>query len=211
MSMNLRLRGSRSLAAALLLVLGAAGTGRASYCGGAGYRCCPAPVVQAQCNTVALAPQCQTLTQTTYETVVENQPYTVMATRYRTAYRAESYTVLRPAYETTQVARNYCVTRPVYETVNYVQRRCIASTAPSYQTQRLRAALHRLQAPSTQTSYQQRRYCVNRPVYADVRRWSGATRSCKPVYRDGRTSSGSYTVMPAGLRRRRSGWSGATP
>ena len=68
-----------------LTVLGAAAPSWASYGGGACFRCAPAPVVQTQCNVVALAPQCQTVTQTVYETVYENQPYTVMETRYRQA------------------------------------------------------------------------------------------------------------------------------
>ena len=89
------LRMLRSVAA-VLVVLGTAGPAWATYCGGACYRSCPAPVVETQCNVVALAPQCQTLMQTAYETVYENQAYTVMQTRYRTEYRAENYTVMRP-------------------------------------------------------------------------------------------------------------------
>ena len=36
--------------------------------------------------------------QTVYETVYENQPYTVMETRYRQAYQTENYTVMRPVH-----------------------------------------------------------------------------------------------------------------
>ena len=53
-------------------------------------------MIQTQCNVVALAPQCQTVSQTVYETVYENQPYTVMETRYRQAYTTQQYTVMRP-------------------------------------------------------------------------------------------------------------------
>ena len=53
---------------AVLGVLAWGSPGQATYGGGACHRCGPAPVVQTQ--AVALAPQCQTVQQTVYETVV---------------------------------------------------------------------------------------------------------------------------------------------
>src|SRR5215210_3758545 len=70
-------------AGAALLVLGLCGPAWATYGGGASYRCCSAPVVVAQCDVAALAPQCQTVLQTVHETVYESQPVTVLQTRYR--------------------------------------------------------------------------------------------------------------------------------
>src|SRR5262245_50567392 len=119
--MSSRVRMARGALAAALGVLALGSSARATYCGAASYRCCPAPVVQAQCNVVALAPQCQNVVQTAYETVYENQPYTVMETRYRMAYRTETYPVMRPVYRTTNVTRTYNVMRPVYQT-SYRQR-----------------------------------------------------------------------------------------
>ena len=79
------LRMSCPFAGAALALMVMAGEARATYGGGACSRCTPAPVIQTQCNVVALAPQCQTVAQTVYETVYDTQPYTVMETRYRQA------------------------------------------------------------------------------------------------------------------------------
>ena len=98
-----------------------------------------------------------------YETVYENQPYTVMETRYRTAYRTENYTVMRPVTETTQVARKYTVMKPVYQTINQP------------------APLYRLQARSTRPQRLERRYTVMRPVYQTVNQRAPLHR-LKPVY-----------------------------
>src|SRR5262252_4014007 len=78
--MSTCLRVLRVAALGVVGVLGLAGQAGATYCGGASYRCAPAPCVQTQCNVVTLAPQCQTVLQTAFETVYENQPYTVLET-----------------------------------------------------------------------------------------------------------------------------------
>ena len=72
------------------------------------------PVVQT--TTVVLAPQCQTVNQTVYETAYENQQFTAMETRYRTVLKAEQYTVMRPVAETSYVQRKYSVMKPVTQT-----------------------------------------------------------------------------------------------
>src|SRR5437868_13295197 len=101
----------RPLAGAAVVLWGLSGQAWATYGGGACHRCAPAPVVATACNVVALAPQVQTVMQTVYETVYENQPVTVMETRYRQEFRTENYTVMRPVAETTQVARKCTVMR----------------------------------------------------------------------------------------------------
>src|SRR3954451_15031016 len=105
----------RPLASALAALLGLGAPAWATYGGGACHSCAPAPVIATSCNVVTLAPQCQTVTQTAYETVYENVPYTVMTTRYRLAYRPESYQVMRPVTQTSYVQRPRTVCRPVTE------------------------------------------------------------------------------------------------
>src|SRR4051794_10595605 len=107
--MSTCLRLMRPAAAVAVAVVGLAGPAWATYGGGACYRVCPPPVIATQCNVVALAPQCQTVLQTAYETVYETQPYTVMETRMRLAYRPENVTVMRPVTQTSYVQRKYCV------------------------------------------------------------------------------------------------------
>ena len=71
--------------------------------------------------------------QTVYETVYENQPYTVMETRYRQALPAPRTTPsCGRSSETSQVARNYTVMKPVYQTANYQKRYTVMK--PVYQT-----------------------------------------------------------------------------
>src|SRR5271170_530037 len=105
--MSRYMSGVRLLPGALLAILGWAGPGWATYGGGACHRCAPAPVVQT--TTVVLAPQCQTVNETVYETAYENQQFTAMETRYRTALQTEQYTVMKPVSETSYVQRKYTV------------------------------------------------------------------------------------------------------
>jgi hypothetical protein len=81
--MSRMFRGWLGLVGATLAAAGFATEARASYGGGGCHRCAPAPIVA----TVALQPQYETVMQTVYETVYEQQPYTVMQTRYKTEYR----------------------------------------------------------------------------------------------------------------------------
>src|SRR4051794_5927130 len=151
----------RPLAGAVVALCGLSAPAWGTYGGGACHTCAPAPVIQTTCNVVTLAPQCQTVLQTAYETVYENQPYTVMETRYRTGYRTENYTVMRPVMETSQVARNYTVMKPVYQTVN--QQRRYTVMKPVVQTQRMERR-YTVMKPVYQTVNQERRYTVMRPV-----------------------------------------------
>ena len=134
----------------------------ATYCGGAAYRRCPAPVIETSCQTVALVPRCETVTATACETVYENQSYTAYETRYRTAYRTESREVMRPVYETKQIARTVMVRKPVYETTNYQRRYNVIK--PVYETKRVERRFS-VMKPVYETTNYQRRYTVSRPVY----------------------------------------------
>ena len=58
------LRAMRTVAAGALVALGMTATAGATYCGGASFRCGPAPVVATQCETVALRPAYTTTMQT---------------------------------------------------------------------------------------------------------------------------------------------------
>src|SRR3954453_17877755 len=156
----------RPLAGAVVALLGLSPPAWATYGGGACHSCAPAPVIQTSCNVVTLAPQCQTVVQTAYETVYENQPYTVMETRYRTGYRTENYTVMRPVMETTQVPRNYPVMKPVYTTVNHQRRYTVQK--PVYTTQRMERR-YTVMRPVYTTVNHQRRYTVQKPVYTTQR------------------------------------------
>ena len=113
---------------------GLSGQAWATYGGGACFSC--APVVPTQCNVVTLVPQVQTVyAQTVYETVYENEAYTVMQTRYKQAYKTENVTVMKPVMEEAlsqvqlqilgdrsrctrrpTIERKYTVCKPVYTT-----------------------------------------------------------------------------------------------
>ena len=80
--------GARLATGVFLASLGWAAPSFATYGGGACNTCAPVAVVQT--STVALAPQCQTVNQTVYETVYQNSPTTIMETRYRTEMRGRT-------------------------------------------------------------------------------------------------------------------------
>ena len=162
----------------------------ATYGGAVQLACSRSPVVAHATSTVALMPQCETVMQTVYQTVMVPEQLTVMQTQYKTVMKEEPYTVMKPVQETSFVTRRYTVAKPVYETAT-VQRRYTVQK-PVVQTQQMERR-YTVMKPVTRTSTTQREYTVMKPV-VQTQKMERRYTVHKPVVRTS-TVEKKYTVM----------------
>src|SRR5262245_31745761 len=120
----MRMRLGAPLLAALVGLLGAVQTARASHCGAGNYDCCPQNSCDAQCCFTSCKQQCRpcyklvydTCLETRWHTCYQNVTETVMKPVCKTCYREECRTCYKPCYETCYKTVQQPCRKPYYET-----------------------------------------------------------------------------------------------